>query len=135
MAIHKLQDSNAVWKVIVFDDDMNKKGQSFVEAFVRKNRNSLSGIQVWRHRDETFELFFERPDQTDAHVADLATELLVDQSRRATMEFVMSFTEIAERICTTPETLRRVAGTIETRLKNDKAAASLERDYVRFRQN
>ena len=43
-AIHMLQESNAFRKIIVFDDHFNLKRQSFVEVFVRRNKDSLSGI-------------------------------------------------------------------------------------------
>jgi hypothetical protein len=80
-------------------------------------------------------LCFEKSDPGDAHVVELATKLLADQSHRASTELVISFTEIAARLKTTPETLHRLAGIIESKLQKDGVAASLEWDYVRLRQN
>jgi hypothetical protein len=136
MAIDRLQGANASRKIIVFDDDLNQKGQSFVEVFVRRNKDSLSGIEVWKHHDEKFELYFgpnDKPDPTDALAIDLATELLVDISHRARTELIVSFREIEQRLGITSETLHRVAGIIETGLKNQGIPAARERDSFRLK--
>jgi hypothetical protein len=135
-AIHMLQESSALRKIVVFDDHLNQKGQSFVEVFVRRNKDSLSGVEVWRHHDGKFELYFgtnDKPNPADVHVVELAIKLLVDLSHRETKERIVSFREIAQRLGNTLETLRSVAGVIETSLKNEGIPAVREGDGFRLR--
>ncbi len=135
-AIHMLQESNALRKIVVFDDHLNQKGQSFVEVFVRRNKDSLSGVEVWRHHDGKFELYFGTNDKSnpaDAHVVELATKLLVDLSHRETTERIVSFREISQRLGITPEALRSIAGVIETSLKNEGIPSVREVDSFRLK--
>ncbi len=135
-AVHILRESNAFRKIIVFDDDLNQRGKSFVEVFVRRNKDSLSGVEVWRRRDGKFELYFganDKSELSDAHMADLATKMLVDISHRARTELIVSFREVAQRLGTTLEILQRIADVIETRLRNEGIPAVRERDSFRLR--
>ncbi len=136
-AIHMLQECDAFRKVIVFDDHQNQKGQSFVEVFVRRNKDALSGVDVWRSRDGKFELYLgakNKPNPVDAHQAALAIKLLADISRRARTEVIVSFVEIGQRLGTTAEKIDSIVEIIETGLKNEGIPATRERGTFRLKR-
>jgi hypothetical protein len=111
---------------------LNQKGQSFVEAFVRRNDRSLSGVEVWRFYNGMFELYFERPDPADADTVEQATRLLGDLSHRETTGRIVSFHEISERLGADIERLGQLAGVIETSLKAQGIRVERMRDSFRL---
>lgn len=59
-----LQKCAAARKIIVFQDDVARRG-SLVEVFTRRNRQLLTGIEVWRLLDGRFEKFADYSGKKD----------------------------------------------------------------------
>ena len=122
-ALQMLQESNGFRKIIVFDEHLNHKGQSFVEVFVRRNKDSLSGIEVWQHLDGKFKLYFASINKLNP----------VDAYRGRRTACLVPVNKIALDLQTTPGALRAAASAIENKLKNEGIIASFQGINVRLK--
>lgn len=67
-SIELLHKCNVPRRIIAFQDHKGPR-ETLVEVFVRRNKELLSGIEVWRHLDGKFELYTAfAPSSTDGSI-------------------------------------------------------------------